>query len=69
VPMVTEIDILRAAKFLIARFGLYARVAAAERADKAYNKNDLIEESLWLRVMRAISSMEAPRPKSGRRLH
>ena len=67
--MVTEIDILRAAKFLIARFGIYARVAAAERADKAFDNNDLIEESLWLRVMRAISSMEAPRPKSDRRLH
>ena len=68
-PMVTEIDILRAAKFLIERFGLYARVAAAERADKAFDKKDLVEESLWLRVMRAISSMEEPRPKTGRFLH
>jgi hypothetical protein len=67
--MVTEFDILRAAKFLIARFGLYARIAAAERADKAFDKNDLIEESLWLRVMRAISSIEDPCPKSGKTLH
>ena len=67
--MVTEADILRAAKFLVMRFGLYARVAAAERADKAFDKNDLVEESLWLRVMRAIASLEEPRLKTGATLH
>jgi len=67
--MVTEADILRAAKFLVTRFGRYARVAAAERADKAFDKKDLVEESLWLRVMRAIVSMEKPRPKTGATLH
>ena len=67
--MPAEIDILRAAKFLMARFGRYARAAAAERADKAFEKNNLAEESIWLRVLRAISNMQELRPKNGKRLH
>jgi hypothetical protein len=67
--MASEADILRAASFLIKHFGRYAGVAAAERADQALDRNDPAEESLWLRVMRAISQMQLAQPKDDKTLH
>lgn len=67
--MADETDIRGAARFLIKHFGHYASVAAAERADAAFDRNDLAEESIWLRVMRTIAQMQMAQPKDGKHLH
>lgn len=60
-----EIDVWRTAKLLMTQHGDAAGFAAAQRADAMLSKNDHAGVAVWMRVGRAIKSLERQKPDEG----
>ena len=58
--MIFDIDIWRAAKFLIKEHGVDAEIIASERADLMLDRGDLDGLIVWKRIRRAIADLNAP---------
>jgi hypothetical protein len=56
---ITEIDIWRAANFLIRQHGADAELEAARLADVRLDRGDSEGRLLWLRIRRAIEALHA----------
>ena len=56
---IIERDIYGAAHFLIEKHGEDAEIEAAQRADHFLEQGDHDGKNVWLRVMRAITEMQA----------
>jgi hypothetical protein len=63
--MISERDIWRAAVALIRRYGSNACLEAAERANEHMEGGDEQSCETWVRVMRAIERLQAPKPAPG----
>ena len=48
--MIADIDLWRAAKLLVDRYGDEAGIEAANRADAMLDKDDLEGKAVWLRI-------------------
>jgi len=59
--MIPEIDIWRAANLLIRKHGANADLEAAKRADLMLDRGDDDGRLLWMRIRRAIETLQAPR--------
>ena len=59
-PMISDVDIWRAANLLIRRHGEDAEVEAAKRADQMLDRGDLDGSAVWRRIRRAIVELQAP---------
>ncbi len=67
--MIPEIDIDRAAKVIIKRYGEDARVHAAMRADAMGEAGDPDGHVVWLLILQAIEELQRAGPKSGEAVH
>jgi hypothetical protein len=56
----SELDIYRAANLRIRRHGADAEVEAARMADLMLDRGDRDGQLVWLRIMRAITALQAP---------
>lgn len=56
---VSELDVWRAANLLIEQHGEDAEVVAAQRADELTEREDYEGRGVWLRIMHAISALQA----------
>jgi hypothetical protein len=59
-PMISDLDIWRAANLLIWQHGDDAELAAARRADLMLERGDLEGQTVWKRIRRAIVELQAP---------
>ena len=59
-PMISDLDIWRAANLLIRRHGEDAEIEAAKRADQMLERGDLDGQVVWKRIRRAIVELQAP---------
>ena len=59
-PMISELDIWRAANLLIQRHGDDAEIEAAKRADLMLDRGDLDGNAVWKRIRRAIIVLHTP---------
>ncbi len=55
-------DIYRSANLLIQEHGEDARIHAAQMADEMLDKGDIDGQKTWLRVLKAIKSLENKTP-------
>lgn len=60
-PIISDLDIYRAANLLIERHGADAVIEAARRIDAMLDHDDLDGRQVWLRVRRAIVALQGPR--------
>jgi hypothetical protein len=60
-----EIDIWRAAKQMVELYPEGAVMAAAQRADSAYEQGDMFNFELWRRITKAVSELERQKPDEG----
>ncbi len=67
--MIPGLDINRAAKAIIRKFGEGARVHAATRADAMLDAGDLDGLTVWKRILRAVEELQETVPKSGEAVH
>ncbi len=63
---VSDIDVWRAAKQLIELYPNDPVMAAAHRADSAYEQGDMFNFTLWGRIANAIAELEKVRPSRGK---
>jgi len=59
-PMISDLDIWRAASLLIQQHGAEAELAAARRADLMLERGDLEGQIVWKRIRRTIVELQAP---------
>jgi hypothetical protein len=59
-PMISDLDIWRAANLLVQRHGADAEIEAAKRADQMIERDDLDGNAVWKRIRRAIIALQAP---------
>jgi hypothetical protein len=59
--VIGDSDIWRAANLLIRQHGSDAELEAAKRADLMLERGDRDGQMVWLRIMRAIAELQAPR--------
>ncbi len=62
------IDIYRAAKLLIERYGEDATLEAAARADTLRDEGDLDGAKVWRGIMKATREFQRDKPKKGERV-
>ncbi len=55
--MIAEIDVWRAAKLLIDRYGENAWFEAAQRADELLEAGDLDGTATWRRIVKAVETL------------
>lgn len=55
--MIDDIDLWRAAKLMVDRYGVEAEIEAASRADKLLEDGDLEGRAAWLRIVDAICEL------------
>jgi len=67
--VVEEIEIWRAAKQIIKQYPDDPVLAAAQRADAAYEAGDLFNFDLWTRITRATATMMQEKPCGGEALN
>lgn len=68
--MPSEIDIFRSAQVLVRQHGAEAKIIAAQYADACMDNGDLDGRATWLRVIRAIETLQdASPPGQGSALH
>jgi len=60
IPMISDLDIWRAANLIIRQHGDDAELAAARRADLMLERGDLEGQTVWKRIRRAIVELQAP---------
>ncbi len=65
--MIPDLDLYRAANFLVKQHGEDAPIHAAMRADAMLEKGDLDGLAVWKRVLRAVEELQRVEP--GARLH
>jgi hypothetical protein len=67
--MTEEIDIWRAADLLVKRHGADAAIVAAQRADELLAQGDLDGQSIWKRIVSAVSELQRTEPAVDERRH
>ena len=60
VPVISDLDIYRAANLLIKQHGSDAKLVAAQRADQMLDRGDVDGVQVWRRIRRAIAELQAP---------
>lgn len=58
--MISELDIWRAANLLMRQHGDGAQLEACRLADAMLDRGDLVGQTVWLRIRRAIVQLQAP---------
>jgi hypothetical protein len=64
---IQDIDVWRAAKQMIDLYPNDPEMAAAQRADAAYEAGDMFNFDLWTRIAKAVTELEKVRPSRGQR--
>jgi hypothetical protein len=54
---VSDVDVWRAAQQIVDRYPEDPEMAAAQRADSAYEQGDLFNFNLWTRITKAVSDL------------
>ncbi len=67
--MTSELDIWRAAQATISRYGDYAGIHAAQRADELLTAGDLDGRRVWHRIGDAIDELQKTAPGTGDPVH
>ncbi len=67
--MISDLDLWRAARIMVKRYGDGAATEAAMRADEFLDQGNLDGERLWLRIMQAIEELQRERPRDGEAVH
>lgn len=62
---VADVDVWRAAKQIIELYPNDPEMAAAQRADSAYEQGDMLNFDLWTRITKAVTELERVRPTRG----
>ncbi len=60
--VIDDIDIYRAAKLLVDRYGDSATVEAMKRADTLAAQGDAAGRVVWLRILEAIEKLQSAEP-------
>jgi len=60
--MIDEIDVWRAAKLLVDRYGEAAWFEAAQRADALLEAGDIAGSATWRRIVKAVEALGDTRP-------
>ena len=56
-PMISDLDIYRAANVIIKQYGQDASIHAAMRADAMLEKGDVDAYAVWKRILRAVGEL------------
>ena len=67
--MVEEIEIWRAAKQFVERYGEDAGIEAAMRADAMLEAGDLEGQRVWQRILKAVDELRRTEPGAGEAKH
>ncbi len=67
--MISDLDIWRAAKIMVKRYGAGAATEAALRADEFLDQGNLDGQRLWMRIMQTIEELHRQRPRDGEAVH
>jgi len=57
-PMISDLDLWRAANLMIERHSADAAVVAAQRADEMLAQDDSEEQLVWKRILAAINELQ-----------
>ena len=68
-PMLSDIEIFRAAQATIQEHGDEATLHAAQRADELLAEGDMDGRAVWHRIERAIDELQRTVPGDGEGLH
>ena len=60
--MIADIDLWRAAKALLDRYGEDASIEAAMRADEMLEQGDMDGKVVWLRILEAVEKLQNTEP-------
>jgi hypothetical protein len=63
--VLSDLDIYRAARFVIDQHGLAAEFEAAFRADRMLSKGDLDGSDVWRRIYYAVRQLQRTGPAEG----
>ena len=67
--MLSDLDLWRAAKIMVMRYGDGAATEAAMRADEFLEQGNHDGKRLWMRKMQAIEELQRERPREGEAVH
>ena len=67
--MTSDLDIYRAAKVIIKRYGKDAQIYSTKRASAMLDKGDMDAYAMWKRILRAVEELQRAAPKSGEAVH
>ena len=67
--MIEGIDLWRAAKIMVKRYGDGAATEAAMRADEFLDQGIKDGKRVWMRIMQAIEELQRERPGDGEAVH
>ncbi len=67
--MIEGIDLWRAARIMVKRYGDGAATEAAMRADEFLDQGNLDGQRLWMRIMLTIEELQRDRPRDGEAVH
>ena len=67
--MIPDLDLYRAANFLVKQHGNDVPIHAAMRADAMFEAGDLDGYAVWKRILRAVEELQGTAPKSGEAVH
>ncbi len=65
--VLSDLDLWRAARIMVKRYGDGAATEAAIRADEFLDQGNLDRQRLWMRIMQTIEELQRERPRTGRR--
>ncbi len=66
--MIPDLDLYRAANFLVKQHGEDAPIHAAMRADAMLEAGDLDGLAVWRRILRAVEEIQGVEPRLGARI-
>ena len=67
--MIPDLDLSRAANFLVKQHGDDAPIHAAMRADTTLEAGDLDGYAMWKRIVGAVGELRGKEPRSGEAVH
>ncbi len=67
--MISDLDIWRAARIMVKRYGKDAATEATGRADEFLDQGNIDGQRLWMRIVQAIEEMQRERPREGEATH
>ncbi len=67
--VIEGIDLWRAARIMVKRYGDGAAIEAAMRADEFLDQGNLDGQRLWMRIMETIGELQRKRPRDGEAMH